>query len=107
MKTAIVACKLGFAAFILPFIIVFKPEILLAYGDFGVMEGIWGILTSLVATYVIATAFEGFLRRNIDKVLRLILMGSGLALFVPTNIVIDVTALVITVIVMIINYLKR
>ncbi|MEM2158258.1 MAG: TRAP transporter fused permease subunit [Sulfolobales archaeon] len=107
MKTAIIACKLGFAAFILPFIMVFKPEILLAYGDFGVIERIWSISTSLVATYAIATAFEGFITRNINLILRLVLMGSGLALFAPTNAIIDLAALAIIAIVIIINYLKR
>ncbi len=106
MKTSIIACKLGFAAFLLPFIIVFKPEILLAYGSYGAMERVWSIFTSLAATYAIATAFEGFIRRNIPLPIRLILMAGGLLLFIPTNMLVDVAMLAFIIVLVTINYIK-
>ncbi|MCS7109051.1 MAG: TRAP transporter fused permease subunit [Sulfolobales archaeon] len=107
MKTAVVACKLGFAAFILPFIMIFKPEIFLGYGNYGAMERMWSIITSLIATYAIATAFEGFIKRNLNTLFRTALMISGLALFAPTNIFVDLVAFTIIMVIIAMNYLRR
>ncbi len=106
MKTAVVACKLGFAAFLLPFIMVFKPEILVGYGNFEVMRRVWAIITSLVAAYSIATGFEGFIKRKINVFLRVVLICGGLALFAPTHIAVDIAALTIIAVVILINQIK-
>ena len=107
MKTALTACKLGFTAFLLPFIMVFKPEILIGYGSYEVMVRMWSITTSLVATYAIATALEGFIKHNINIPLRIVLMAGGLTLFTPTHITVDITALTIIIAVVAANYIRR
>jgi|GEM_PF-1358861 len=107
MKTSVTACRLGFAAFLLPFIMVFKPEILVGYGNYEVIVRVWSIITSLIATYAIAIAFEGFIKRNINAFLRIVLITGGLALLTPTNITIDIIALTMVIAVITVNYIRH
>jgi len=107
MKTSVTACRLGFAAFLLPFIMVFKPEILVGYGNYEVIVRVWSIITSLIATYAIAIAFEGFIKRNINVFLRIVLITGGLALLTPTNITIDIIALTMVIAVITVNYIRH
>lgn len=107
MKTSAIACKLGFTAFVMPFVIVFKPEILLAYGSYSIASRLWTIATSLIAAYAIATAFEGFIKRNISLALRLILASCGFVLFIPTSMLIDLITLIVIISIAVLNYLKR
>jgi len=107
MKTSIIACRLGFAAFITPFILVFKPTLFLGYGNYQLTDVVWTCLTAFIATYAIATALEGFIRRKINMILRIVLIVAGLALFAPTHIMIDITALGVIVVVITVNYIKH
>ncbi len=106
MKTSVIACKLGFAAFILPFIMMFKPEIFLGYGNYEATLRAWSVITSFVATYAIAVGFEGFLKRKINAFLRLALIAAGLTLFIPTSAIVDIVAFAIISAIVAVNYIR-
>jgi len=60
-KTGLWAVRLGIVGFVLPFLWVYNPEILLSGG--GVLEILWVVLNCAMAVIAFAAANIGFLRR--------------------------------------------
>lgn len=83
MKTGVQATKLGIAAFIIPFIFVYNPEMLL----FGVRENpglmVWMIFTAVVGIIALAAGVEGFLLTNMKWFERIGLFAGGIGLVTP------------------------
>ena len=61
LKTGLWAVRLGIVGFILPFLWVYNPELLLSGG--GILETIWVVLNCAIAVIAFAAANIGFLRR--------------------------------------------
>jgi len=59
MKTGFMAMRLGVAKYILPFIFVLSPALILR-GE-GVMDAVWVIPTAIVGLTIIAGALEGYI----------------------------------------------
>ncbi|MCX7026641.1 MAG: TRAP transporter permease [Spirochaetes bacterium] len=83
MKVGIQATKLGIAAFIIPFIFVFDPQMLL----FGVMENpvkmIWMIVTAIVGIVGLAAGVEGYMFANMKWYERIAAIVGGLGMVTP------------------------
>ena len=77
MKTAVQATKLGIAAFIIPFIFVYNPEMLL----FGVAEHpylmVWMIASALVGIIALASGVEGFGLVKMGWIERILAVAGG------------------------------
>ncbi|MFZ2099954.1 MAG: TRAP transporter large permease subunit, partial [Oricola sp.] len=74
METGIEAVRLAIAGFIIPFIFVYHPDILIIDG-FTVGGLAWSLACFLVATWMIATALAGFERTRLplwESVIRLV-----------------------------------
>jgi TRAP transporter 4TM/12TM fusion protein len=81
MRTGVIATRLAVGAFILPYIYVLSPQLLLINVNFlGVLQP---IITSVVGMSSIAAALTGFLLRRLSWVERLILAAAGLCLVDP------------------------
>jgi len=81
MKTGVIATRLAVGAFILPYIYVMSPQLLLIDVTFlGVLQP---IITSVVGMSSIAAALTGFLLRKLGVVERFILAAAGLCLVDP------------------------
>ena len=81
MKTGVIATRLAVGAFILPYIYVMSPQLLLIDVTFlGVLQP---IVTSIVGMSAIGAALTGFLLRRLSVVERLILAAAGLCLVDP------------------------
>ena len=81
MKTGLIATRLAIGAFILPYIYVMSPQLLLIDVTFlGVLQP---IITSIVGMSAIGAALTGFLLRPLSVIERLILAGAGLCLVDP------------------------
>jgi TRAP transporter 4TM/12TM fusion protein len=81
MKTGVIATRLAVGAFILPYIYVLSPQLLLIDVTFlGVLQP---IVTSIVGMSAIGAALTGFLLRRLSVVERLILAAAGLCLVDP------------------------
>ncbi|MCS7108682.1 MAG: TRAP transporter fused permease subunit [Sulfolobales archaeon] len=91
MRIGFLASRLGFAALIVPFIIIFKPGLLLVINE-PLPIIVENIVTAFIATYALGLAFEGFYIRNMNIIERVLLIAGGLLLFAPTNIEIDILA---------------
>lgn len=102
LKTGIQASKLAIAAFIIPYMFVLNPAILLI--DTTPLEIIRMVITSIIGMVGISTAMEAYLFTHANKIERLFFLAGGLLLVDPDAIT-DIIGLVIIVIMFL--YQKR
>ena len=99
MKTALNATRMAIAAFVVPYIFAFSPEMLFEF-ELGMSTGskvfaaVQICVTSLLGIFGIAAALNGFLFKKINVLFRILLIGGGLAMLVPEPIS-DVVGLVL------------
>jgi TRAP transporter 4TM/12TM fusion protein len=80
MRTGFEAMRLGAVAYIVPFIFVYSPSLLLI-GSW--IEVTLAVTTALAGTALLAIALSGFLFRPMGWLWRLVLAVAGVALIVP------------------------
>ena len=84
MATAANATKLAIAAFIVPYIFVFNPQLLLVGDGVTLPLVIFNTVTALVGLFGVASCLNGFLYRNkLNPVLRILMLAGGLAMMIP------------------------
>lgn len=83
MKTGVQATKLAIAAFIIPYIFVYNPEMLLFGFAEHPVEGIWMIVSACIGITALAAGVEGFLLVRLTWHERLISIAGGLLLVIP------------------------
>ena len=99
MKTAFNATRLAIAAFVVPYIFAFSPEMLFEF-DPGmstamvVVSVVQICVTSLMGIYGIAAALNGFLFRPLNMVFRVGLALGGLCMMIPGTVT-DLVGLVV------------
>ena len=81
MRTAINATKLAIAAFIIPYVFCFSPEMLLI--DTDPLSVILIVLTSMMGIFAVAAALEGYLFVQMGVFDRIFLIVGGLLMIVP------------------------
>jgi len=84
MRTAVVAVALAFVGFIIPFVFVYEPSLLLVL-DFDPTAFAWVALRLVLAVWLLSTAFVGFEAAELRWWSRLarVVAGFGLILTVP------------------------
>ncbi|PKR77889.1 hypothetical protein CEY16_08145 [Halalkalibacillus sediminis] len=80
MKTGMTAVRLGLAAYIVPYLFVYGPEVLMI-GDIGTI--LLSVLTAIIGITGLAAATEGWLLRDSFWYERLVLFGGSLLMVVP------------------------
>ena len=80
-KTGVTATRLAIGAFILPYIFVMAPQLLLI--DVTPLGMIQAVITSLVGMTAIGAALSGFLLARLHWAERILLAGAGLCLVDP------------------------
>lgn len=80
IKTGWTATRLGIVAYIVPFLFVFFPALLLKGSIF---EIIFTFITALFGCFLIATALSGYLFKEINLIKRVIFLAFGLGLLIP------------------------
>lgn len=81
LKTGVNASKLAIAAFIIPYMFVLNPELLLVYGvDSGL---IWALITAIVGMVALSSSLIGYLAAPLKTFERLILGAGGLMMIKP------------------------
>ena len=88
MKTAFNATRLAIAAFIVPYIFAFSPEMLFQFDEgvssaMMVVSVIQIVITSLLGIFGVAASLNGFLYRPINPLLRVVLAVGGLCMMIP------------------------
>jgi TRAP-type uncharacterized transport system fused permease subunit len=73
--------RLGWVAYIIPFLFVFAPSLLLIGSDYNIVLNIG---TAVIGVYVISVASIGYFTRPITLPWRVALMAVGAAALLPT-----------------------
>ena len=82
MTTAMKSMKFAWTAFIIPFVFVFAPGLLMI-GDTG--DILLGVVTTVIGVYLISVAVAGYFGRLLNGVTRLILVVAGCAALTPVG----------------------
>lgn len=80
-KTGVTAVKLAIAAFIIPYIFIYNPMLVLV--DVTVWKLIIGVLAAVLGMIGVSSAVIGFFIRNSRIWERIVLFGAGLMLIIP------------------------
>jgi TRAP-type uncharacterized transport system fused permease subunit len=78
MKTGLTASRLGFAGYVVPFLFVLNPAILLQ--ETTVITALVAIIAAVIALMGIAAGFEGYLLRKTSAWERGLLLAGGISL---------------------------
>lgn len=81
MKTGIIAAKLSIAAFLIPYVFVYNPQLLLINTTFTGM--LWSTFTAIVGMVGISVAMIGYGIRPTNKLQRILFFVAGLMLVDP------------------------
>ncbi|MCL2356890.1 MAG: TRAP transporter permease [Defluviitaleaceae bacterium] len=81
MKTSVIAMKLAIAAYIIPYIFVFNPQMLFINPTvYGIITG---VISGIVGIIGIAAAVSGFFVRRLPWYLRILLIFAGILVIDP------------------------
>ena len=83
MTTGFVAMRFGWTAYVVPFLFVIAPSLLLL-GDDNTQVAI-DVSTAVVGVYLISVAAIGYFRRHINWLVRILLILCGVAAIIPDN----------------------
>jgi len=81
IKTGVNSAKLAIAAFIIPYMIVLSPSLLMI--DVTFIEVVWVVVTALLGMIAIGAGIIGFWYRPLHVIERLLLVAVGLLLVYP------------------------
>lgn len=104
IKTGVNSAKLAIAAFIIPYMIIFSPALLMI--DTTIPQIIWVVFTAITGMVAIGAGVIGFWYRKMLWIERIIALGAGLLLIYPEKFS-DWAGLGIFVIMFIIQYLTQ
>ncbi|GAK04906.1 TRAP-type uncharacterized transport system, fused permease component [Geomicrobium sp. JCM 19037] len=104
MKTGVTSFKLGLAAFIIPFMFFFSPELLLLEGT-SVSIGL-AVITSIIGVYFLAASVEGWFFGRSANILARVMLIVAAVLLMLSGWATDLSAIVLIVIVLFIQRSK-
>lgn len=81
MKTGIASVKLAIAGFIVPFMFVFSPQLMLI--DTTWFEGAWTAASACLGVFLLAVSVEGYFHAPLALWLRAIVLAGALGLMYP------------------------
>ncbi|RKQ35544.1 TRAP transporter permease [Oceanobacillus halophilus] len=117
MKTGFIALRLALAGFIIPYLFVYNPAMLLIdpnglpvnateFPMPDVMEIVLIVLTSIIGVIGLAASLEGFFKAEVKVFMRLILGAGSLLLIIPETTT-DIIGLLVVLVIFAMNYLKN
>ncbi len=101
MKTAFNASRLAIAVFIVPYVFCFSPALLMI--DTNAMEVIRIVITSFIGIFGVAAGLEGYLKKEMNPLQRVLFVVAGLMLIFPSWIT-DIVGIVLIVAVIVWQY---
>ncbi|WMJ84496.1 TRAP transporter permease [Oscillospiraceae bacterium LTW-04] len=94
VKTGVQSVKLSIAGFIVPYMFVYSPELLLRETTF--LGGLWVTAAACIGVFMIGTAAEGYLFTKINLVLRMVLFVGALFL-INSSFITDIIGFVVLI----------
>ncbi len=95
IETGVVAVRLAIAGFLIPFIFVYHPSVVLLEEGFTYVGLVWGVGAFIFSTAAIATSLGGFSRADIGIVQRTVRLIAGVTVLVPVPMVAAISVAVI------------
>ncbi|WP_290650562.1 DUF1850 domain-containing protein, partial [Aquisalimonas sp.] len=83
IRTCVEGFKFAITAFIIPFMFVYNPTLLLL-GDVQWLELLWVVATGLIGVYALAVMKEGWWLTRANALERLIMTGAAILLIAPS-----------------------
>lgn len=102
MKTAVTASKLAICSFILPYMFVYSPQLLLQGTDYTL---VFALISAVVGVVAIAMATQGYIFQRIQIWKRLLILGSGLSL-IYSGLVTDIIGYSVFLSIVLIEYVS-
>lgn len=81
-ETSVEAMKLAWPAYIVPFLFLFAPSLIMQ-GDPASI--VWALVTAVVGIYAVTAGFVGYLRGPVGPLVRLLLVASGILTLIPAQ----------------------
>lgn len=103
-RTGWISCKLALAGFIIPFIFIYKPGLLIL--ESSVADIAFAALATLLAVLALAAATEGFLFAKMNWIFRLALIAAGILLIFPEAILMG-SGLGIMIAISVLQFMKK
>ena len=94
-KTGYKAFRLAFCSFLMPYLFVYNPVLLM---EGGVLDTLWSLVTALIGAYLLASDFEGFFFRWSLKWFERPLMILGAVMLIVPGMVTDLVGIAIIVV---------
>lgn len=94
-KTGYKAFRLAFCSFLMPYLFVYNPVLLM---EGGVLDILWSLVTALIGAYLLASGFEGFFFRWSLKWFERSLMILGAVMLIVPGMVTDLVGIAIIVV---------
>ena len=94
-KTGYKAFRLAFCSFLMPYLFVYNPVLLM---EGGVLDILWSLVTALSGAYLLASGFEGFFFRWSLKWFERPLMILGAVMLIVPGMVTDLVGIAIIVV---------
>ena len=94
-KTGYKAFRLAFCSFLMPYLFVYNPVLLM---EGGVLDILWSLVTALIGAYLLASGFEGFFFRWSLKWFERPLMILGAVMLIVSGMVTDLVGIAIIVV---------
>ena len=104
IKTGVTSAKLAIAAFIIPYMFVFNPAMLMMGAS--VPEILWVVFTAIIGMIAIGAGMIGFWYRKCNWIERLVALATGLLLIYPETIT-DIIGLVMFVAMVALQWMTR
>ena len=110
METALLACKYGWPAFILPFIFVFSPALLLQGTLYQILLS---SISTLIGVWASSVGINGFYRKNLGFFNKIIFIIAGIVFLIPfqdynyNEYIVKIIGIISFCIALIMSYLKR
>lgn len=94
-KTGYKAFRLAFCSFLMPYLFVYNPVLLM---EGGVLDILWSLVTALIGAYLLASGFEGFFFRWSLKWFERPLIILGAVMLIVPGMVTDLVGIAIIVV---------
>ena len=83
MRTGFAAMRFGWFAYLVPFLFIATPELLMIGSGFAILLT---AVKSVAGIWLVSVGIMGYLYRNVDLVSRLLLVIAGLAMLIPSRV---------------------
>lgn len=103
-KTGWISCKLALAGFVVPFIFVYNPALIIL--NSGIADIIMVTVSSILAVTALAAATEGYAMGNLNWLMRGLLLAASL-MFINPSVYMSLLGLIIMVVVGMFQYLAK